>query len=83
LDFFFLSIVGYNNRIGIRFGNHPNIWLFLYHLLIEEQIIEQRVQQLIVGRSQTSGTARDPENDTISQSIIKFNKKIYEGKVRY
>ncbi|CAF1257984.1 unnamed protein product, partial [Didymodactylos carnosus] len=45
---------GYNNRIGNRFGNRPNIWLFLYRLLIEEQIIEQRIQQLIVGKIQTS-----------------------------
>jgi hypothetical protein len=53
--------------------------LFLYHLLIEEQIIEQRVQQLIVGKIQTSGSAHAPENDTISQSISNLNKKYING----
>ncbi|CAF0957591.1 unnamed protein product [Didymodactylos carnosus] len=72
-------IEGYNNRIEARFGNHPNIWLFLYHLLIEEQIIKQRVQQLVVGKIQKSGSTRAPENDTISHSITKLNKKYING----
>ncbi|CAF1388638.1 unnamed protein product [Rotaria sordida] len=74
-------IEGYNNRIGIRFGNHPNIWLFLYHLLIEEQIIEQRVQQLVVGKIQRSGSAHAPQNDTISHSITNLNRKYINGKL--
>ncbi|CAF4823862.1 unnamed protein product [Rotaria socialis] len=72
-------IEGYNNRIGNRFGNRPNIWLFLYRLLIEEQIIEQRVQQLVFGKIQTNGSALAPENDTISRSISNLNKKYIDG----
>ncbi|CAF0993804.1 unnamed protein product [Didymodactylos carnosus] len=72
-------IEGYNNGIRTRFGNHSNIWLFLYHLLIEEQIIKQRVQQLVVGKIQKSGSTRAPENDTVSHSITKLNKKYING----
>ncbi|CAF4667153.1 unnamed protein product, partial [Rotaria socialis] len=64
---------------GNRFGNRPNIWLFLYRLLIEEQIIEQRVQQLVFGKIQTNGSALAPENDTISRSISNLNKKYIDG----
>lgn len=49
--------------------------------MIEEQIIEQRVQQLIVGKIHASVGARAPENDTISQSISKLNKKYICGKL--
>jgi len=55
--------------------------LFLYHLIIEEQIIEQRVQQLVVGKFQTSDSIRAPENDTISHSITHLNKKYMKGKL--
>ncbi|CAF1638080.1 unnamed protein product [Rotaria magnacalcarata] len=70
---------GYNNRVGNRFGNRPNIWLFLYRLLIKEQIIEQHVQQLVVGKIQMNGSVRAPENDTISRSISNLNKKYIDG----
>ena len=53
--------------------------MFLYRLLIEEQIIEQRVQQLVVGKIQTSGSTRAPQNDTISQSVSNLNKKYING----
>jgi hypothetical protein len=55
--------------------------LFLYHLIIEEQIIEQRVQQLVVGKFPAGDSARAPENDTISHSITKLNKKYMNGKL--
>ncbi|UJR12713.1 hypothetical protein I4U23_016887 [Adineta vaga] len=72
---------GYNNRIGNRFGDRPSVWLFLYRLLIEEQIIEQRVQKLVVGKIRTSDSACAPENDIISQSISNLNKKYISGKL--
>ncbi|CAM4760423.1 unnamed protein product [Rotaria magnacalcarata] len=45
----------------------------------EEQLIEQHVQQLVVGKIQTNGSARAPENNTISQSISNLNKKYING----
>ena len=48
-------------------------------MLIEEQIIEQRVQQLVAGKSQTNGSARVPESDTISQSISNLKMKYIDG----
>ena len=47
--------------------------------MIEEQIVEQRVQQLIVGKIQTNGGMRVLENDKISQSISNLNKKYING----
>ena len=49
--------------------------------MIEEQIIEQRVQQLVVGKIHASVGARAPENDTISQSISNLNNKYIYGKL--
>lgn len=49
--------------------------------MTEEQIIKQRVQQLVFGKIQTSDSARAPENDTISRSITNLNKKYMNGKL--
>ncbi|CAF1048268.1 unnamed protein product [Didymodactylos carnosus] len=72
-------IEGYNNRLGNRFGNHPNMWLFMHHLLIEEQVIHQRLQQLEAGKIKKSGSTVAGENDRISKLIDTLNEKYING----